>query len=51
MIGERRIGNDLGDGGRGLKQALFRDLGGGNEKSQYGEPVLQPGFEPVSIRI
>jgi hypothetical protein len=35
-IGERRTGNDLGDGGRGLMQALFRDLGGGNEKSQYG---------------
>ena len=51
MIDERRTGNDSGDGRRGLKQTLFRDLGGGNEKSQYGQPVLQPGFEPVNIRI
>jgi len=49
MIGERRTGNDLGDGGRGLMQALFRDLGGGNEKSQYGYPVLQSGFETGNI--
>ena len=28
MIGERRTGKDLGDGGRGLMLALFRDMGG-----------------------
>jgi hypothetical protein len=36
MISDRRTRSDLGYGGRGLMQALFRDLGGKNEKSQYG---------------
>lgn len=48
MTGEFRTGNDLEDGGRGLMQALFRNLGGGNEgnheKSQYG-------YEQGNIRI
>jgi hypothetical protein len=31
--------------------ALFRNFGGGNEKSQYGKPVLQQGIEPGNTRI